>query len=231
MSNEINLLLNKLIGQNRKTLTYQESRKILELVGIPLNKMLIAKNLEEGIENAKSIGYPVVLKVVSEDVVHKSDSGGVKVGINSEDDLKESFTEMIQSVRKYYPNAQIEGFSIEEMVQGIELLIGTNTDSQFGKMIAFGIGGVFVEVYKDVSFRLIPVSEHDVKEMVSEIEGKKLLNGYRGMPKVDKEELISLILKISKLVEENPIIKEMDLNPIVITEQGLKAIDARIILE
>ena len=230
MTNEIKLLLDKIIAQKRKILTYQESRRIMELAEIPLNKMEMAKNLEETLEKAKSIQYPNVLKVVSEDVIHKSDSGGVKVGINSEDDLREAYEDMMQSVKKYYPDAKIEGVSIEEMVKGVELLIGINTDLQFGKMIAFGIGGVFVEVYKDVSFRLIPVTKQDIEEMIDEIEGKTILDGYRGMPEVNKEELILLILKISKLIEENPSIKEMDLNPVVGTEDGLKAIDARIIL-
>jgi acyl-CoA synthetase (NDP forming) len=231
MSNEINLLLNQTIEQNRTTLTYQESREILELAGISLNKMHMAKTLEDGIEKAEELGYPVVLKVVSEDVIHKSDSGGVKVGINSENELREAYEEMMLSVKRHYPDSEIDGVSIEEMVKGVELLIGINTDPQFGKMIAFGIGGIFVEVYKDVSFRLIPITKQDVEEMIDEIEGKKILDGYRGMPAVDKEELILLILKISKLIEENPSIKEMDLNPVVGTEEGLKAIDARIILE
>ncbi|NPD89144.1 MAG: acetate--CoA ligase family protein [Asgard group archaeon] len=231
MKEEISSLLKQIKNLKREILTYEESRKIMELSDIPLNRMKLARNLEEGIEEANKLGYPVVLKIVSEDVIHKSDSGGVKVGINSEDDLKKAYDEMIQSVKEHYPAAKIEGVSIEEMVNGVELLIGTNTDSQFGKMIAFGIGGVFVEVYKDVSFRLIPVTKHDIEEMIDEIGGKKLLNGFRGMPAVNKEELTSLILKISKLIEENPIIKEIDLNPVVGTEKGLKAIDARIILE
>ena len=196
MSNEIKLLLNNVTGQDRKILTYQESRRIMELSGIPLNKMYMAKDLEEGIEKANTLGYPVVLKVVSEEVVHKSDSGGVKIGINSENDLRESYEDMMLSVKEYYPEAKIEGVSIEEMVKGVELLIGINTDLQFGKMIAFGIGGVFVEVYKDVSFRLIPVTKQDIEEMIDEIEGKKMLDGYRGMPVVKKEELIFLILPI-----------------------------------
>lgn len=231
MSEEISAILKQIKNLDREILTYEESRRIMELAGIPLNEMLLATDLTEGIEKAKKIGYPIVLKIVSEEVLHKSDSGGVKLGINSEDDLKEAYRDMMQSVKKHYPDANIEGISVEEMVDGVELLIGTNTDIQFGKMIAFGIGGVFVEVYKDVSFRLIPVIEQDVEEMIGEIDGKEILHGYRGMPEVNKKELISLILKVSKLIEENPIIKEMDLNPVVGTKDGLKAIDARIVLE
>ena len=231
MNEEIEEILENSKLSNKSILTYEESRRIMELAGIPLNKMEIAKNINESVAKAKSIGYPVVLKVVSEDVLHKSDSGGVKIGIKSEEDLKNAYNDMISKVKEHYPNARIDGFSIEEMVEGVELLIGTNTDSQFGKMIALGIGGIFVEVYKDVSFRLIPVEKEDVEDMISDIQGKKIFDGYRGKPSVNKEELISIVLQISKLVEQYPMIKEMDLNPIVATEKGLRAIDARIILE
>ncbi len=231
MNNQLKFILNEIKSKNREILTYEESRKILEMAGFPLNKMAFAKNLEEAIVRAKEINFPVVLKIVSEDVLHKSDAGGVKVGIGTVDELKKSYEDMFLSIKQHYPDATIEGVSIEEMVEGVELLIGTNTDLQFGKMIAFGIGGIFVEVYKDVSFRLIPVTSKDVEEMINEIEGKSMLEGFRGMPSVDTEELISLILKISNLVSEHPSIKEMDLNPVVATTEGLKVIDARIILE
>ncbi len=231
MNKAIEKLLNSVKDNNRAILTYEESRKIMSFAGIPLNKMEVAKDCDDCLVKAKSIGYPIVLKIVSEDVLHKSDSGGVKIGIKSGEDLKKAYEEMIIKVRRFYPDAKIGGFSIEEMVEGVELLIGTNTDPQFGKMIALGIGGIFVEVYKDVSFRLIPVNDEDVEDMINEIKGRKMLDGYRGKPKVDKDELKSLVLRISKLIEANPIIKEMDLNPVVATKDGLKAIDARIILE
>lgn len=203
----------------------------MKLAGIPLNKMQIAKDLDECIIIAKEIGFPIVLKVVSEDVIHKSDSGGVKVGIKTVEELEFSYNEMMRSVFNHYPHAKIEGFSVEEMVSGVEIFIGTNTDEQFGKMMALGVGGIFVEVYKDVSFRLIPVTEKDIKEMIEELKGRKLFEGFRGLPAVDTNELISLVLKISNLIEQYPKIKEMDLNPVMATEEGLKAIDARIILE
>ena len=231
MNRNVKQILTQAKTQNRTILNYKESRKIMELTSIPLNKMELAKGLEESLLKANEIGFPIVLKIVSEDVVHKSDAGGVKIGINSNSELETAYNEMMLSIKEFYPEAQIDGVSIEEMVEGVELLIGTNTDEQFGKMIAFGVGGIFVEVYKDISFRLIPVYEEDIKEMISEIKGNKILEGFRGMPAVNKEELISLMLRISKLIEENLTIKELDLNPVVATEDGLKAIDARIILE
>ncbi len=218
-------------NQKRTVLNYEESRKVMELAGIPLNKMMVAKNLEASIQLANEVGYPIVLKVISEDVIHKSDSGGVKVGIKSDEELSKSYQEMMENVLSSYPDAKIEGVSVEEMVSGVELLIGTNTDSQFGKMIALGIGGIFVELYKDISFKLIPVSSKDIQDMIDEIKGKAMFDGFRGLPKVNLDELTSLILTISKLIEDHPVIFEMDLNPVVATENGLRVIDARIILE
>ncbi|MHA1198003.1 MAG: acetate--CoA ligase family protein [Candidatus Heimdallarchaeaceae archaeon] len=230
MKEEITNILEACAARNRSVLTYEESRTVMSLAGFPLNKMAFAKNLDECLTKADEIGYPIVLKVVSENVIHKSDSGGVEINIKSDVELRKAHENMIKSVLDFYPSAEISGFSIEEMVEGVELLIGTNTDEQFGKMIAFGIGGIFVEVYKDVSFRLIPVNETDIEEMFNEIKGKKLLEGYRGKPKVNKSELTKFILGISNLIESFPQIKEMDLNPVVATTDGLKAIDARIIL-
>ncbi len=231
MNSEIKVFLDKISKENRTILTYEESRRVMNLAELPLNKMKLAENLDECILKANEISYPIVLKIVSEDVIHKSDSGGVKVGISSDEELQQSYEEMLINVKNYYPNAKIQGFSIEEMVNGIELIVGTSTDSQFGKMIALGIGGIFVEVYKDVSFRLIPVTEQDVLDMIEEIQGKKMFEGFRGLPEVNTKELISLMLKVSKLIEAFPQIHEMDLNPIVATIDGLKAIDARIILK
>ncbi len=228
---EISNILNEIKQQNRTVLTYEESREVMKKANIPLNKMAVAKNIDECKEKAKEIGYPVVLKIISEDVIHKSDAGGVKVGISAEEQLVESYDDMMESIKQNYPEAEIEGVSIEEMVSGVEIIIGQTTDPQFGKMIAFGIGGVFVEVYKDVSFRLIPITKEDVEEMVDEITGKKILHGFRGQPAIDMNELTELMLNISGLVENNPIIKEIDLNPLMVTEKGIKAIDARIILE
>jgi len=228
---EINKIFEEVKGQGRNVLTYEESRKVMELAGVPLNKIEVGKNLDECIAKANEIGYPVVLKVISEDIIHKTEAGGVKVGIKSDSELKKAYEEMMESVTTYHPGAKIDGFSIEEMVSGVEVLVGQTTDPQFGKMIAFGIGGIFVEVYKDVSFRLIPISENDVEEMYCEIKGRKMLDGFRGMPALKMDDLKSLLLNISKLVENHPEIKEMDLNPVMVTKEGLKAIDARIILE
>ncbi|MHA1667956.1 MAG: acetate--CoA ligase family protein [Candidatus Heimdallarchaeaceae archaeon] len=230
MIDSINNIFKQLETQNRSALTYEESRKVLSYLGVPFNKMETVKELDECKEIAEKIGYPLVLKIISEDVIHKSDAGGVKIGIKDEQELEESYFEILGNVRKFYPKAKIEGLSVEELVKGVELLIGVNTDKQFGKMIALGIGGIFVEVYKDISFRLIPVTSDDVKEMINEIKGKKLFSGFRGLPKVNESELIDLILKISNFIEKFPIVQELDLNPVVATETGLEVVDARIIL-
>ena len=231
MGDKIEEILKKIKSEGRDILTYEEARKVMELAEIPLNKIVIAKDLDDCIKKANEIGYPVVIKVVSKDIIHKSDAGGVKVGIKSDEELKKAYEEMLKSVKSHYPDAEIEGISVEEQVEGAEILIGSMTDPQFDKMIALGIGGIFTELYKDVTFRLIPITEDDVKEMIGEIKGKKIFDGFRGLPPIDKRELTDIMLKVSKLVEKHPQIKEMDLNPIVGTEKGLKAIDARVILE
>jgi succinyl-CoA synthetase beta subunit len=138
---------------------------------------------------------------------------------------------MIKRARKISPTCEIKGISIEEMVEGPEFIIGVTKDSQFGPMIMFGVGGIFVEVYKDVAFRLIPISETDAKDMLNELRGKELMNGIRGMPKGDPDELAHILIRVSNLIEMYNQIKEIDINPLILTRNGAKAVDARIILE
>ena len=137
---------------------------------------------------------------------------------------------MIQRVHDKIPDAEITGILVEEMVHGTEFIVGTTVDPQFGPMIMFGVGGIFVEVYKDVSFRLVPITSGDAKDMLKEIKGKALLNGVRGLPEADSEQLVNILMNISELMDNNPDIKEMDINPLIITKKGAIVADARIIL-
>ena len=180
---------------------------------------------------AEKIGFPIVLKVSSEDIVHKSDVGGVITGIRSKSDLKEQFDIMNDKISKSYPEAVIEGFIVEKMESGIELLIGSTHDPMFGPILAFGLGGIYVEVLKDVVFRLIPIEHEDATEMISEIKAAKILDGIRGQPPVDKKSLIDLLLKTSDFINKHPEIEELDLNPIFATDKGVSVVDARIILK
>jgi acetyl-CoA synthetase (ADP-forming) len=219
------------IKSGKSILTLEEAREIMELWGIPFNKSGFAVTEDEVVSLANEMGYPVVFKVVSPQVVHKTESGGVKLDIDSEDEARKAYREIMKSVKEKVPDAEIEGISVDEMVKGTELIIGTTVDPQFGHMIMFGIGGIFVEIYEDVSFRLVPITPGDASDMLHEIKGKPLLDGARGRPKVDEKELVSILMKVSELVHEHPDIQEMDLNPLMATEKGVVAVDARMILK
>ena len=222
--------LSAAIKDGKSILMMDESREIVDLAGIPLNKSGLAKSWQEAVELANKIGYPLVMKVVSPQVVHKTDAGGVKINITSEDEVIKSYNEINISVKEKFPDAEIKGVLLEEMVHGPEFIVGTAFDSQFGHMIMFGVGGIFVEVYKDVTFRLVPITAGDAKDMLSEIKGKPLLEGVRGLPKADTDQLINILMKVSNLVNNHPNIREMDLNPIVVTENGIVAVDVKIVL-
>jgi acetyl-CoA synthetase (ADP-forming) len=192
----------------------------------------LAKTQKEAVSLSQKMSFPVVLKIVSPDVIHKSDSGGVKLSINSVTEVKKAYDEILKKVRKQYPHAVIHGVSLQKMVRpGTEVIIGTSKDPQFGPVIMFGLGGIFVELLKDVSFRVIPVEQRDAQEMIKEIKGYPLLQGYRGKEPASLSALVEIILKISKLMEENPQIKELELNPIFAYRNKAVAVDARIILE
>jgi acyl-CoA synthetase (NDP forming) len=218
------------LKKGETVLTVEESRSVIELAGIPINKSGLAGSAEEAVKIAKDIGYPVVAKIVSPQIIHKTEVGGVQVNIDSDEALTKAYNNMVNRAQAKVPDAVIEGVLIEEMVKGTELIVGTTTDPQFGHMIMFGIGGIFVEVYKDVSFRLIPITAGDAKDMLSELRGGALLKGVRGLPGADESQLVEILMGISNLVENNPEINEMDLNPLIITERGTIAVDARILL-
>jgi acetyl-CoA synthetase (ADP-forming) len=225
------LLLEKAIQQRRKILTVQESKKVLLQEGFPINPTGFGTNLEEVLAEVEKIEFPVVLKVSSQDIIHKSDVGGVITGIRSVHDLKNQYEIMNQKITQKTPNAQIEGYIIEKMESGIELLVGSTLDPMFGPILAFGLGGIYVEVLKDVVFRLIPVEREDATEMLSEIKAAKILDGIRGQPPVNKKALVNLLMKTSDFIDRHPEIEELDLNPVFATDRGVSVVDARIILK
>jgi acyl-CoA synthetase (NDP forming) len=228
---KISKQLTDAVNSGKSVLTLEESRNMMELTGIPLNKSGLAASEEDAVKIAKEIGYPIVMKIVSPQVIHKTEVGGVVVNIGSDDELRKAYNDMLKRIKSKVPKANIEGVLLEEMVKGTELIVGTTIDPQFGHMIMFGIGGIFVEVYKDVSFRLIPITDGDAKDMLNEIKGKAILEGVRGLPKASTEQLVDILLKISNLIDTHPEINEMDINPLIVTERGLVAVDARVILK
>jgi len=226
------LIFDQVKKEGRALLTEYESKRILKQAGISVVETKLAKTQKEAVSFGQKIGFPVVLKITSPDVIHKSDSEGVKLSINSAAEVKKAYNEILKKIRKQYPDAIIHGVSVQKMVRpGTEVIVGTSKDPQFGPVIMFGLGGIFVELLKDVSFRVIPVERKDAQEMIKEIKGFPLLQGYRGKEPADISALVDMILKISKFIEENPQIKELELNPIFAYRNRAIAVDARIFLE
>ena len=218
--------------KSQNVLTEVESKELLKKAGIPVVEAKLARSKKEAISISKEMGFPVVLKINSPDVVHKSDSGGVKLGLPNATQVGKAYSEIISSVKQAYPEAQIQGVSVQPMASpGVEVIVGMSKDPQFGPVIMFGLGGILVEVLKDVSFRIVPLTERDAREMIKEIKGYPILEGYRGQKPASIPALEKLIVKVSQFVEKNPHIKELDLNPIFAYPDKAVAVDARIILE
>ncbi|TET43399.1 MAG: acetyl-CoA synthetase [Dehalococcoidia bacterium] len=218
--------------KSQNLLTEVESKELLKKAGIPVVEAKLARSKKEAISISKEMGFPVVLKISSPDVVHKSDSGGVKLGLANATQVGKAYNEIISSVKQAYPKAQIEGVSVQSMApQGVEVIVGMSKDPQFGPVLMFGLGGILVEVLKDVSFRIVPVTTRDAREMIREIKGYPVLEGYRGQKPASIPALENLIVKVSQFIEKNPHIKELDLNPIFAYPDKAVAVDARIILE
>jgi acetyltransferase len=211
-----------------------EAWDILKAYGLSIPRSVLAKTPQEAVEIAGEIGYPVVLKIASPDILHKTDVGGVKVGLETPDQVQDAFELMIYRTERYLPEAQIWGCQVQEMAPpgGLEVLIGMNRDPQFGPLVTFGLGGIYVEALKDVTFRVAPFTRLEAQAMLEEIRAKALLEGIRGKPPVDKEAIIDTLLKMGQLVQEFPEIAEFDINPLIVYPkgQGAIAIDMRLVL-
>ena len=218
--------------EGKTMLTEIEAKQLLKNAGINVVDTRLAKSKTEAVAIAKEIGLPVVMKIASADVVHKSDAGGVKLGLKTAAQVAKAYDDIMKSIKAAFPNAKIEGVSVQSMARsGVEVIIGMSKDAQFGPVLMFGLGGVLVEILKDVSFRIVPLVKRDAKEMIREIKGFPLLQGYRGSEPVDVENLENMLLKVSEFIEKTPEIKELDLNPIFAYKDGAVAVDARVILE
>jgi len=218
--------------EGRYVLMELEAKRLCIEYGIPVPRFELARSVEEAVEHAERIGYPVVLKVVSPQVVHKTDVGGVFLNVSNREEVREAYRKVVENTLNRIPSAEIVGVLVEEQVkEGVEVIVGAFRDRQFGPTVMFGLGGVFVEVLDDVSFRVAPVSEADAEEMIREIRGYRILRGYRGRPPADLEAVKEIILKVSRMVTELREIGEVDLNPIHVYEEGAVAVDVKIILE
>lgn len=219
-------------NEGRTLLTEVEAKQILKEAGLNVVDALLAKDTGDAQRIAGELGYPVVLKIVSPDIVHKSDIGGVKLGLSDANQVAKAYDEIISAAKKASPKANIHGVSVQTMArQGTEVILGMTKDPQFGPVLMFGLGGVLVEILKDVAFRIVPLTKRDASQMIHEIKGYPLLEGYRGQEPANVPMLEEAIVKLSDFVEGHPEIKELDLNPMFAYKDGLTAVDARIVLE
>jgi len=210
-----------------------ESRDIMSAYGIRIPRSKLAKTADEAVEIARSIGYPVVMKIASPDILHKSDIGGVRVNIGDDQQVRDIFDLLIYRAQRYMADAQIWGVLVQEMVRGgKEVIIGVNRDPQFGPLLMFGLGGIYVEVLKDVTFRVAPISAQEAEEMISEIHSYHLLQGVRGERPADLDAIADCILRVAQLVTDFPEVVEMDINPLIVNEagSGAVAVDMRFVL-
>ena len=222
------------LGDGRESLTAAEAKQVCDAYGISMPAQGVAKSRDEACEIAARIGYPVVAKIESRDVLHKTDVGGVIVGLDSDEALREACHEVVQRTRAHDPDAAIDGVLVQHQFaadDATEVIVGAVTDPVFGKLVAFGLGGVLVEVLKDLTFRLAPVTEEEAAGMLDELAGAAVLDGVRGGGAVDRAALASLIAAVGRLVTDIPEIHELDLNPVFAAPNGVCAVDARILLK
>ena len=219
-------------AQGRSALLETEAKKLLAIQGAPVTEDRLAATADEAVSIAKEIGGEVVLKIVSPDILHKSDAGGVRIGLVQEADIRTAYKEIIDNARRYNPAADIRGVLVAPMAKrGVEVIIGTKYDDQFGPVIMYGLGGIMVEVLKDVAFRVLPLTSSEARKLIDETKSHPILDGARGTPPADKKALQRLLVLCSELIESYPEIEEMDLNPVIVHEKGLSIVDARIILK
>lgn len=229
---ETSHILSQAYKEGRKSLLETEAKTICMEYNIPVTRFELSRNEAEAVALADKIGYPVVLKIVSMDIVHKLDVGGVMIDLKDAGSVRIAYNQILSNVKKHDARARITGVLIQEMAPAsTEVIVGAIKDPQFGPAIMFGLGGIFVEVLKDVTFRIAPITEDEACEMMGEVKAYPLLKGYRNTPPADVEAIAKILLNSSKLVTDHSEIKELDLNPIMVYEKGAKTVDARIILE
>jgi len=218
-------------AEGRTILTEIEAKQMLEEAGVPVSPARLATTKDEAVAAAQQLGFPAVLKIVSPQITHKSDVGGVALGLTSAEDVAAAFERIVASAKQHVPDATISGVAVQRMEKpGVEVIIGVTKDPQFGPVLMFGLGGVLVEVLKDVAFRIIPIEARDARQIVEEIKGYPLLQGYRGQDPANIDKLHALLLKVSAFIEQHPEIEELDLNPVFARKDDAIAVDARIVI-
>jgi len=214
-----------------RTLDVVESEEFVERYGVKFCPSGVAETEEEAVALADKMGYPVVMKIVSRDIVHKTDVNGVRVWIDNEEEVREVFRDMLGNARAKFPNAVIKGVQVQKQKSGYEIIVGSKRDPQFGPTIMFGLGGVFVEVLEDVAIRVCPITRRDAEEMVMEIKGYEALKGVRGRKPADLEAIEDVLLRVSDMLMKEKDIQELDLNPMFANHKGVVGADARVVLK
>ena len=225
-------IIKKAMQEGRHSLLETEAKKLYEIHGAPVPRDCLVQSADEAVQCALELGTDVVLKIVSPDILHKSDAGGVRLKLKTEKDIRAAYREVMKNSKKYDAKAEIRGVLVSPMAdEGVEVIIGTKFDDQFGPVIMYGLGGIMVEILRDVSFRVLPISPTEARKMIEETKSYPILSGARGTPTLDKKALQRLLVLCSDIVESYPQIQEMDLNPVIVYEKGVSIVDARIILK
>ena len=225
-------VLDKVKAEGRQALTAPEGKLLCDVYGIKVPQEGVAGNAEEAAKLASGMGFPVVMKIVSPDILHKTEAGGVIVGVKSAEEAQAAYDKIIANAKAYKADAKITGVQVQQMLTGgQEVIIGAVTDGSFGKLVAFGLGGVLVEVLKDITFRLAPATRDDALSMLDGIQAAEMLKGVRGGDPVDRDALADMIVRVSQLVSDYPEISELDLNPVFATKDGAIAADVRIVVD
>jgi acyl-CoA synthetase (NDP forming) len=225
-------IIQRVLKEGRSLLLENEAQKICDLHHIPTPKSHLTPDVKEAVTKAKDIGFPIVLKIVSPQIIHKSDAGGVVLNIRNEEELDEKYEKLVSEVRRREPSAEIVGVLVEKMMPtSTEVIVGGLRDPQFGPSIMFGIGGIFTEIYNDVAFRVAPIDKIDALNLIHELKGSKILEGTRGRPQADLDSIVNVLINVSDLMIEHNAINQLDLNPVIAYSDGVCAVDSRIILD
>ncbi len=224
-------IIQKAVEEKRSALLEPEAKMVCQAYGMSMPEFDVSTNSSDAAELAEKLGFPVVLKIVSQDILHKTEAGGVLLNLRSRPEVEDGFEHVVSSAKIYKPNARIDGVLVQHMAeQGLEVIVGGIRDSQFGATVLFGLGGIFVEVLKDASFRVAPITELDARDMIREIRSYAALEEFRGRPPADQDAINAILCGTSRMITENSIISQVDLNPVMAYAHGASIVDARIIL-
>ena len=218
--------------RGRKILTLDEAIQVIKYYKIPVAESKLVKSINEAEAFATEIGYPLVLKVISPQVIHKTEAKALALDIRNNKELKSAYKKVLGNVRRYCPTAEVRGILVQKMIKkGYQVIVGGLRDLQFGPTVMVGFGGIFTEVFEDTSFRIFPFSKEDAEEMIKEIKGYKILKGYRNKPPGDLNALEEVIIKVGEIMHRDTEIREFDINPLFVLHKGVVAVDTRIVLQ